>query len=266
MNGKRCPASLIGASLLMLAVCTDGCIYSYVEMQISWQQSAGQDLHTDNYKSVLDTILVKNDSYIFYPRDFSFSKRHGDGDWFYYYVKEPLCRFPTILIEMPFYLLNSESHLEEIAIPSADNEVERCLGIFPYVVPHDVRNIIALTNALGGVEAGVMSIRPVQHDAESNNGVVNLTYSRKFEGEVAEIKIGDIPSFDRIYFTGEDACYVMSRFGSWTAYNLSFFGFPIQESIKMPIPFLWRIDLKNGERELIAYYDGKIRYLPDNEP
>lgn len=255
-------ACVVSALALAVGFCATGCVYSYCSLE-SANFNRNVDTHfADGGSIALDTVWASSDSYIFYPRDFSFTTCHGDGDWFYFFVKEPLCHLPTLLIELPFVLLNRSFRTDTISVDLPDREgTGNEVSLSRILMPYRDGSVIAVTNKLDGAGHGAMMIRPVRNGDGAFTDTVDLTYRRETSEGVVEIPIGVGLSFSWIYFTSRGECYVMRRVGTWSAYNLSFCGVTIHEDYKWPIPFLWRIDLAAGTRVPIAWFDrGEIVY------
>lgn len=98
-----------------------------------------------------------------------------------------------------------------------------------------------------------------QSEGEKDGVCLDMTYRRTVAGKTVEVPLGSGPLYDWIYFTVPDECYALRRCTNWNFHNLSFCGVTIHEDYKWPLPFLWRIDLRKGRRELIAWLDdGKV--------
>lgn len=257
-------------SLLVFAIgalTVSGCVHSYYALEVNRFKDAAADAAVQcvgNESRAIDTVWVETHRTLFYADDFSYCKRHGDGDWFYY-VKEGLCRFPTVLIEVPFWFLNRSFRYSMIGVEAPDDSgLENGNAIVRADIPWWRVNgkvpVHAVTNSLDSTGLSYLMVELAEVEGtpedESPRSKRIMKYIRNCGDTTEEIPLGECSRCDYVYFTGRDECYVLKELRYKT---LSFCGIAIDDDA--PVPFVWRIDLRTGRREPVAWLDrGKIVY------
>jgi len=244
------------------AVLMCGCVHSYYSLQPAMEGCGKDGLGVGVVLTEIDTLWVSAEKTIFYPRDFWFCKPRYLGDWKRQAI-DTACRFPTVLVEVPFALLNSSFREIPISVESAgcDDKMrgyahsKTRVALWPLSI-----GSVAITNNMDCARHGVMIVSGGHCDKYGERSL-SMTYKCEVEGSPREILIGDGPVVNWIYFTSQRECFVLREYTSWDACNCSLCGIAIREDYKWPIPFLWRIDLETGSREPIAWFDkGEIVY------
>ena len=89
----------------------------------------------------------------------------------------------------------------------------------------------------------------------SKHSLIKITYRYVTSGKSFDVPIATDRFCSRIYFTDMYKCYALSDVVKLE--TCSFCGIMIKCDEK--VPFLWRIDLKTGNREPVAWLDkGKV--------
>jgi len=247
------------------ALIASGCVHSYYELRVEDRKERDARVQSaDNEMFILDTVHVKTSRTIFYSDEFEYVHRYSDGDR-YHLLKEALCRFPTILIEIPFFLLNCSIQDLPISFDGTKrNDFENGNVIVRADIPWYWLNskvpVLAVTNSLdsAGLSFLTVELAKVEGAPEDESPRSNeiMKYIRKYGDMTEEIPLGECSRCDYVYFTGGDECYVLKEL-KYKAF--SFCGIAIDDDA--PVPFVWRIDLKAGKREPVVWLDkGKIVY------
>lgn len=251
------------AIVMSLLFGTTGCVYSYYEVHVkAGQTKTDRVLNCDKENGILDVVRLDAMRTIFYPEDFEYVHRYSDGDnWCL--LAEVLCRLPTVLIEVPFYFLNRRG--EEVPISSemfgiADASfVDNILCCYvPWGLLDAETTCIAITNKLGGVgdDVATMCVEWRNADSRDKSGHLfpKMTYKCTAAGKSFDVSIAEGLLCDWMYFTDKYECYALREVKLETC---SFCGIMIDR--KELIPFLWRIDLRTGNCESVAWLDkGKV--------
>lgn len=240
--------------LVVLEVCMTGCVYSYYRIVNSCFLNEERCQYVGNDAVTLCTLWQSSERRIFYPRDFSFSTPRGDGDWFYLFIKEPICRIPTVFIEIPFGFLNRRFQEVPILI-----NLPKGVGLHSDNNPYGKlacygSSVQIVTNTLDKECLGIMMTTPV-FDNGGDLVSVDMTYRRESNGTNIDIPLGVGPLWDWIYFTGPNDCYVLSEINKYSNYSLSVFGIIVHEDYEWPLSLLWHLDLRTGERKRVAWFD-----------
>ena len=256
------------AIVMALLLGTTGCVYSYYEVRVkNGQTTTDMILSCDKENGVLDVVCLNAKRTIFYPEDFEYVHRYSDGDNWYFW-KEALCRLPTIFIELPFYFINV--HREEIPIlfdmlGIADVSLDKNISCYkvPWWRLNTETSCLAITNKIGcvGDDVAAMYVEESNTDSmdisTSKRSLIKMTYRYMTSGKSFDVPIATDRFCSRIYFTDMYKCYALSDVVKLE--TCSFCGIMIKCDEK--VPFLWRIDLKTGNREPVAWLDkGKITY------
>ena len=245
----------VSVSIAMIS----GCVHSYYRLQVASDRLGTYKDGANASLAILDSVWLRTEKTLIYTRDFSFFRRRCLGDW-KYFICEYTCRFPTLLIEIPYSLLNS--HFQQIPLTPdmlTDSFVHDRAPVKQKIALW-TQKVVAVSNDMDCVRHGVMTLREVHNNAERFRSVY-MAYQFEIDGAIREISIGVGPVVDWIYFTSQYECLALKEIGSWDEYNSSFCGIAIRDDFKWPVAFLWRIDLRTGKREPIAWlYNGKIIY------
>lgn len=253
------------AIVMALLLDTTGCVYSYYEVHVkNGQTTTDRILSCDKENGVLDVVRLDAKRTIFYPEDFEYVHRYSDGDNWHLW-KEALCRLPTVLIEVPFYFLNRRgedvpisSEMLGIADASVVNNLLCCY--VPWGLLDAETTCIAITNKLGCVGTDVATMCVEWRNAcsmdKTGHPFPKMTYRCTATGKSFDVSMPDGLLCDWIYFADKYECYALREVKLETC---SFCGIMING--KELIPFLWRIDIKTGNSEPVAWLDkGKVTY------